>query len=178
MLLSVIQSESDDENPRRRKVREFSVSFVYFLWYIYLPFLFLLSSTFFGASSYSSSFCSCNLDRWPESSSLLFKLISIRRGWFLYCYYFPERFSFLESFDIRSSIIRNNVIRMKCWMKQRVNQSNMKTVLDEQNFAQFSSNPISLHRTWFFAFFFVPLTDPIFHPIRHFCYVRSNVGSF
>ena len=47
------------------------------------------------------------------------------------CYYFAERFTFVESFKIRSSNIRNDVIRMKCWMKQGVNQSNMKTVLDE-----------------------------------------------
>ena len=37
------------------------------------------------------------------------------------------RFSFVESFEIRSSNIRNDVIRMKCWM----NRSNVKIVLHE-----------------------------------------------
>ena len=49
---------------------------------------------------------------------------------FFYCYYFAERFSFVESFEIRSSNIQNDVMRMKCWMKQRVNQSNIKILLD------------------------------------------------
>ena len=38
---------------------------------------------------------------------------------------------FVESFKIRSPNIQNNVRRMKRWKKQRVNPSNMKTVLDE-----------------------------------------------
>ena len=50
---------------------------------------------------------------------------------FFYCYYFAERFSFVESFKIRSSKIRNDVIRMKCLMKQRVSQYNMKVLSDE-----------------------------------------------
>ena len=50
---------------------------------------------------------------------------------FFYCYYFAERFSFVGSFEIGSSNIWNDVIRIKFWMKQGVNQSNMKTVLDE-----------------------------------------------
>ena len=48
-----------------------------------------------------------------------------------YCYHFAERFSFVESFEIRSSNIRNDVIRMKSWMKQGANRSNMKIVLGE-----------------------------------------------
>ena len=48
-----------------------------------------------------------------------------------YFYYFAERFSFVESFEIRSFNIRNDVTRMKCSMKQRVNQLNMKILLDE-----------------------------------------------
>ena len=47
------------------------------------------------------------------------------------CYYFAEHFSFVESFKIQSFNIRNDVTRMKCWMKQGVNQSNMKILLDE-----------------------------------------------
>ena len=50
---------------------------------------------------------------------------------FFYCYYFAERFSFVGSLEIGSSNIRNDVIKIKCWMKQGVNQSNMKIVLDE-----------------------------------------------
>ena len=51
----------------------------------------------------------------------------------LYCYefFFAERFSFVESFEIRSFNIRNDVTRMKCWIKQGANQSNMKILLDE-----------------------------------------------
>ena len=48
-----------------------------------------------------------------------------------HCYYFAGRFSFVESFEIQSFNIRNDVTRMKCWMKQGVNQSNMKILLDE-----------------------------------------------
>ena len=47
-----------------------------------------------------------------------------------YCYYFAERFSIVESFKIRSSNMLNDV-RMKCWMKEGVNWSNMKILLDE-----------------------------------------------
>ena len=59
MLLAVILSELvdfDDEKP---------------------PLLQTTSSTSSAGSSYSSPFCSCNLDRWSDSSSLLLKLISI-----------------------------------------------------------------------------------------------------
>ena len=49
----------------------------------------------------------------------------------IFCYYFGERFSFAQSFEIRSSDFRREVIRMKFWMKQGVNQFNMKIVLDE-----------------------------------------------
>ena len=44
---------------------------------------------------------------------------------------FSERFSLAESFEIQSSNIRNDVIRMKCWMKQGVNRCNIKTELDD-----------------------------------------------
>ena len=88
MLLPVILSEtvdSDDEKPHRGKTREWisflNVSFFFcflcILSLVCLPFLFPLSSTSSAASSYSSPFCSCNVDRWSESSLLLFELISI-----------------------------------------------------------------------------------------------------
>ena len=87
MLLPVIQSElvdSNDEKPRRGKMREwisfFNLSFFCFLCMlslVCLPFLFPLFSTSSAASFYSSPFCSCNLDRWSESSLLLLKFISI-----------------------------------------------------------------------------------------------------
>ena len=70
------------------------------------------------------------LDWWSESSCLLFKLFRFDVCHF-FCYYFAERFSFVGSFEIGSSNIWNDVIRIKFWMKQGVNQSNMKTVLDE-----------------------------------------------
>ena len=44
---------------------------------VYLRFLFPISSTSSSASLYSSPSCSRHLDKWLESSSLLFKLISI-----------------------------------------------------------------------------------------------------
>ena len=54
-----------------------------------------------------------------------------------YCYYFAKRFSFIESFEIRSSTIRNDVKRMKYVMKQEANRSNMKIVLKEpENFGE------------------------------------------
>ena len=51
----------------------------------------------------------------------------------LYCYdvFFAERFSFVESFKIRSFNIRNDVTRIKWWIKQGANQSNMKIQLNE-----------------------------------------------
>ena len=48
-----------------------------------------------------------------------------------YCYYFAECFNFVESFKIRSSSIQNDEIRMKYWIKEGVNQSNMENVLVE-----------------------------------------------
>ena len=178
MLLSVILSElvdSDDENTRRGKTLKwirflrpfFFFCFLCTLSLICLPFL--LSSTSSAASFYSSPFCSCNLDRWPESSLLLFKLISIWSAWFFYCYYFAKRFSFVESFEIRSSNIRNNVIKMEFCMKQEVNRSNMKIVLDESESVVwkicFQSNfhPtrffFSQHDFFFFCYFCVPLKE-------------------
>ena len=86
-----------------------------------LAFSFSAISNFF-CSSYSSPFCSCNLDRWSESFSLLFKLMSIWCEWIFYLYFFAERISFVESFEIRNSNIRNDVIKMKCWMKPGENK--------------------------------------------------------
>ena len=127
--------DSDDEKPRWGNTREWisflNLSFfscVYFLWSACL--FFTLSSTSSAASSYSSPFYSRILDRGSESSLLLYKLISIWCVWFFYCYYFAEHFSFIASFEIRISNIRNDVIRIKCWMKQGF-QSNMKIMLDE-----------------------------------------------
>ena len=87
ILLPVILSElvdSDDEKPRRDKTQEW-ISFLnlsFFLFSLYtffgllVYFLFLRSSTSSAASSCSSSFCSCNLDRWSELGV-----------WFFYCYW-------------------------------------------------------------------------------------------
>ena len=147
MLLPVILSElvdSEDEKYHRGKTREWTSFFnLYFflcclcmLSLVCLPSLFPLSLTSSAASLYSSS-CSGNLERWSESSLLLLKVISI---WYvqvydmyrcMVCYYFAERFSFVESFEISSFNIRNDVTKIKCWMKQGVNQSNMKILLDE-----------------------------------------------
>ena len=96
-----------------------------------LLFIFPLSPISSAASSYSSPFCSCKLDRWSESSLLLVKLNFIWCVWFFYCYYFAGRLNFVESFEIWSPNIRSDVRRMKCWMKQRVNQSNLIILLDE-----------------------------------------------
>ena len=94
-------------------------------------------------------FCFCNLDRWSESSFVLFKLISIWCVWFFYCYYFAE--CFVKSFGILSSNIQNDIIRLKCWMKQGVNQSNRKIVFNEPENVEwkncFKSN---FYQTWFF----------------------------
>ena len=106
---------------------------------------------------------------------------------FFYCYYFAERFSFVESFEIRSSNIQNDVMRMKCWMKQRVNQSNIKIFVGwawkcwMKNLLaiKFWSNTIFLHRTGLFLFLLFlrsVKTNPIFYPTWHFCYVWWNVG--
>ena len=74
MLLSVLLSElvdSDDEKLHRGKTREW----ISFLNLSMFPFSFSAVFNFFYSSSYSSPLCSCNLDRWSESSLLLFKLI-------------------------------------------------------------------------------------------------------
>ena len=107
-----------------------------------------------------------------ESSWLLFKLISIWCVWFFYCYYFAERFSFVESFEIRSFNIRNDVIRMKCWIKQGVNQSNMKNVLDEpENVGWKICSRSNFHPARFFFiqydFFFLLFLLSV-EPIQHF----------
>ena len=87
---------------------------------------------------------------------------------------FAERFSFVESFEIRSSNIRNDVIRIKCWMKQKVNQSNMKILLDEpENVAWKICSQSNFHPTQFFF---------IEHVFSFFCYFgillnRSNISS-
>ena len=46
-------------------------------------------------------------------------------------YYFAECCSLVELFEIRCFTIRDDFTRMKFWMKQGVNQSNMKILLDE-----------------------------------------------
>ena len=177
MLLPVILSElinSDDEKAGRSKTRErisfLNLSFFCFLCILYLvclAFLFALSSISYARSSYSSPFCSCNLDRWSESSLLLFKLILIWCVWFFYSYYFAERFSFDESFEIRSSNIRNDVIRMKCWIKPRVNNTTWKfcwmslKMLHEK----FARNQIFIQHDFFFLCYFCILLN------------RSNISS-
>ena len=116
------------------------------------------------------------LDWWSESSCLLFKLFRFDVCHFFYCYYFAERFSFVGSSEIGSSNIWNDVIRIKFWMKQGVNQSNMKTVLDEpenvgwkfcsrSNF--YPTQYIFMEHDFFFFFF------------CYFCVLlnRSNVSS-
>ena len=153
MLLPVILSgllDSEDEKCRRGKTREWTSFFnLYFFFFcclcmlslVCLPSLFPLSLTSSTVSMYSSP-CSGNLEKWSESSLLLLKVISI---WYvqvydmcrcMVCYYFAERFSFVESFEISSFNIRNDVTKIKYWMKQGVNQSNMNILLDEpQNVA-------------------------------------------
>ena len=172
MLLPVILSElvkSNDEKPRRSRTREW-ISFLnltflcYFFLYcilslVCLLFIFPLSPISSAASSYSFPFCSCKLDRWSESSLLLVKLNSIWCVWFFYCYYFTERLNFVESFEIWSSNIRSDVRRMKSWMKQRVNQSNMIILLDEpENVGWKICSQSDFHLTRFFfihhGFFF------------------------
>ena len=113
------------------------------------------------------------LGRWSEFSSLLFKLISIWCVSFFYCYNFAERFSFVESFEIRSSNIRNGVIRMKYWMNNGINRSNMKIVLDKpENVGWKICSRSNFHPTRFFFmqhdFFFVLLFFRSVKPIQHF----------
>ena len=140
MLSPVILSElvnSDDEKPLRGKIRE-RIIFLNFSF-----FLFLLH-TFFGLLAFSFSAASISflhlrillhfvLVNQTDGQNLLCCCSGLFRFDmydFFYCYYFAERFSFVESFEIRSSNIQNDVMRMKCWMKQRVNQSNIKILLD------------------------------------------------
>ena len=140
MLLPVILSEivnSDDEKPHRGETRErisflnlFSFCFFCILSLVCLLFLFPLFSISSAPSLYSSPLCPCNLGRRSEFSLLLCSF-PLQVHDFFYCYYFAECFSIVESFEIQSSNIRNDVIRMKCWMKQRVDQSNMKSLLNE-----------------------------------------------
>ena len=125
------------------------------------------------------------IDRWSESSSLLFKLIVI-----FCCYYFTERFSFAESFEIRSSNIRNDVIIMKCGMKQGVNRSNMKIVLDEpKNVGWKICLQSNFHPTRFcfiqhdFVLFllFLRSVKPIQHFIQIvflFCWIKCCIACF
>ena len=115
-----------------------------------------------------------------ESSWLLFKLISIWCVWFFYCYYFAERFSFVESFEIRSSNIRNDVIRMKCWIKQGVNQSNMKIVLSSnmpENVGWKMYSRSNFHPA---RFFFIQYDFFFFFFFCYFCFLlnRSNISFF
>ena len=102
---------------------------------------------------------------------------------FFYCYYFAERFSFVESFEIRSSNIQNDVMRMKCWMKQRVNQSNIKILLDApENVGwkiclQSNFDPTRfffIEQDFFFFCFFCVLLKPIQHFIQHGIFVMFD----
>ena len=108
---------SDYEKPRRGKSRNrisflnlsfFSVYSVYFLWstcfffFHYLQFLLLhvrvlLHFVLVIQIDGQNLLCCC-------SSSLRFGVYV-----FFYCYYLAERFSFVESFEIRSSNIPNDV---------------------------------------------------------------------
>ena len=83
-----------------------------------------------------------------------------------HCYYFAGRFSFVESFEIQSFNIRNDVTRMKYWMKQGVNQSNMKILLDEP---ENLDEKFARNQTWFFLLCFW----------CYFCVLlnRSNISS-
>ena len=89
-------------------------------------------------------------------------------------YYFGEHFSFVESFQTRSSNIWNDVIWMKCWIKQEVNQSSMNIVLDEpENVRWKICSRSNFHPT---RFFFIQ------HDFFFFCYFsvllnRSNISS-
>ena len=106
----------------------------------------------------------------------LFKLISIWCAWFFIIvipcyYYFAERFSFVKSFEIQSSNIQNHVMRMKCWMKQGINRSNVKIVLDEpENVGWKICSRLNFHPT---RFFFIQ------HDFFFFCVLLnwSNISS-
>ena len=118
MLLPVILSElvdSADEKLRRVKTREWISFFnLYFfrclciLSLVWLPSLFPLSSTSSAASWYSS-LCSCNLDRWSEFLCCCWRSFrfDVYSCMIFYCYdFFAERFSFVESFEIRSDVLK------------------------------------------------------------------------
>ena len=108
---------------------------------------------------------------------------------FFYCYYFAERFSFVGSFEIGSSNIWNDVIRIKFWMKQGVNQSNMKTVLDEpENVGRKFCSRSNFHPTQYifmehdFFFYFLLFLRSV-RPIRYFiqhgillCWMKYCIG--
>ena len=149
-------------------------TFLFFCFFCILSLICLLFLFVLSWISYPSSFCSCNLDRWWESSLLLLRFISISYVWIFFCYYFAEHFSFLESFKIWSSNIRNDVIRMKCWMKQRVNQSNIKVLLDKPENVGWK---ICLQSNFDATRFFFIEHDFFF--FRHFCVLlnRSNISS-
>ena len=124
------------------------------------------------------------LDWWSESSCLLFKLFRFDVCHFFYCYYFAERFSFVGSFEIGSSNIWNDVIRIKFWMKQGVNQSNMKTVLDEPEnvgwkvCSRSNFHPMQYifmeHDFFFFFLLFLRSVKPIRYFIQHGIFVMLD----
>ena len=153
-----------------------NLSFFLFLLYNFfglLAFSFSAIFNFFCSIFMFFSTCSCNLGRWSESS-LLFCSFPFDVYDFFYCYYFAERFSFVESIEIQSSNIRNDVIRMKCWMKQRVDQSNMKILLDEpENVGWNICSQSNFHST---RYFFI---EHYFFLFCYFCVLlnRSNISS-
>ena len=128
--------------------------FFYFIWIVSLVFnfvYFLWSSTSSAASSYSSPFCSCNLDRWSESSS---------------CCSSSFQFDKNGMFDeIRSKPIQHkNCVgwAWKCWMK------NLLAI-------KFSSNTIFLHLAWFFLFLlFLRSVKPMQHFIQNGIFVMLD----
>ena len=152
----------------------FSISFTFGYFLRFPRSSFSTVFNFFCCIFVFSPFWSCNLDRSSDSTSLLFKSIPIWRVWFFYCYYFAEHFDVVESFEIQSSNIRNDVIRTKYCMKQGVNQSNIKTVLDEaENVGRKVFSQSNFHRTWFYF---------IKHKFFFFCHFwvllnRCNISS-
>ena len=87
-----------------------------------------------------------------------------------------ERLTLTLRFTATSEIsyIRIDVWKMKCWMKQGVNRSNMKIALDEpENFEWKICSRANFHPTWFFT---------IKHNFFFFCYYcvllnRSSISS-
>ena len=158
----------------------FSIFFVYFLWsacFFFFRYLQLLL-----LHPYSSPLCSCNLDRWSESSLLLCSFRFDVYHFFYCCLWsFAERFSFVESFEIQSSNLWNDVTRMKCWMKPRVDQSNMKILLDEpENVVWNICSRSNFHSTrfffieHFFFFLFLRSVKPVRHFIEHGIFVMLD----